>query len=318
MNTPDDSRLLIVSDDSAGLRIDAYLASNLEGISRSRIQKSIEAGDILVNELAVRSGYKIRAGDAIEIDISPPPPLDLVPEPIPLNIVYEDDDLVVVDKPAGLVVHPGAGNWSGTLANGLIYHFDRLSGGAGTLRPGIVHRIDKDTSGLLVVAKNDRAHELLAEEFQSRRVSKVYLALVYGVVASDTGEIDARIGRSSNNRIRMAVVKEPHGRTARTSFEVIRRFKEFTLLRVRIATGRTHQIRVHMAHIGRPVIGDAVYGSGRENDIKDKLVRRSVTALGRHFLHSTELSLNHPTSGQTVRFTSDLPTELAAFLSKLS
>ncbi|HEY6331779.1 MAG TPA: RluA family pseudouridine synthase, partial [Blastocatellia bacterium] len=240
MNSSDDSRILIVSDDCAGSRIDTFLASNLEGISRSRIQRSIEAGDILVNELAVKSGYKIRAGDTVEIDISPAPPLDLVPESIPLNIIYEDDDLVVVDKPAGLVVHPGAGNWSGTMANALIYHFRQLSGAGGTVRPGIVHRIDKDTSGLLVVAKNDRAHERLAEEFQSRRVLKVYTALVYGAMATDTGKIDARIGRSPGNRTRMAVVKEPHGRTALTSFEVVQRFKEFTLLQVRIATGRTH------------------------------------------------------------------------------
>jgi len=316
MNPSDECRLLVVGDQEAGSRIDSYLASKLEGISRSRIQRSIEDQEILVNELPVKPGYKLRGGDKIEVEIAPPPPVDIVPEPIPLHIVYEDDDLIVVDKPAGLVVHPGAGNWSGTLSNALVYHFDQLSGVAGRIRPGIVHRIDKDTSGLLVVAKNDQAHERLSDEFQARRVSKAYVALVYGST-EPRGDIDARIGRNPSNRTRMAVVKAPRGRTAHTSYEVTERFKDFTLLRVQIATGRTHQIRVHLALIGRPVAGDETYAAGREKNIKDPDIRRAVIGLGRHFLHSSDLAFRHPTSGEEMKFHSDLPPELASFLSGL-
>jgi 23S rRNA pseudouridine1911/1915/1917 synthase len=314
MNPAGDSPLLVVAPEAAGLRIDTYLTSKLDGLSRTRIQRSIEDGDILVNDGTVKSGYRVSAGDKVEIDIPPAPPIEIVPEAIPLDLVYEDDDLIVVDKPAGLVVHPGAGNWTGTLVNALVYHFDQLSGAAGRIRPGIVHRIDKDTSGLLVVAKNDPAHERLSDEFRDRQVSKAYIALVYGRVKEARGEIETRIGRSPNNRTRMAVVKEPRGRTAHTTFEMMQQFSDFSLLRVRIATGRTHQIRVHMAHIGHPVVADAVYGTGREKLIRDTNLRRAVNELGRHFLHSAELAFRHPLSGEQLSFTSPIPPKLASFL----
>jgi 23S rRNA pseudouridine1911/1915/1917 synthase len=259
----------------------------------------------------------LRSGDRIEIDLPEPPPVTLVPEPIPINILYEDDDLIVVDKPAGMVVHPGAGIESGTLANALVYRFNTLSDVAGRIRPGIVHRIDKETSGLLVVAKNDVAHERLSDQFRDRQVFKMYLALVYGRVSESVGEIEARIGRSPHNRTRMSVLRGGAGRAAHTVFEVARRYNEFTLLKVQIKTGRTHQIRVHLAHIGHPVAGDSTYGGGRENSIRNTPIKREIIALGRHFLHSAQLGFKHPRTGKPLEFASPLPPELKNFLAQL-
>ena len=300
--------------EAAGTRLDSFIASHLSEISRTRIQRAIEDGDVLVNQHVAKSSYRLRAGDQIEIDLPEPPPVDLMAEPIPLNVVYEDDDLIVIDKPAGMVVHPGSGVDSGTLANALVYHFNSLSGVAGRIRPGIVHRIDKDTSGLLVVAKNDVAHEKLSDQFRDRRVFKQYTALVYGRVSKDRGVIEARLGRSPHNRTRMSVLKGDAGRAAHTIYEVATRYQEFTLLNVQIKTGRTHQIRVHLAHIGHPVVGDATYGGGRENSIRNTATRRAVESLGRHFLHSTELKFEHPRTGDKLEFTSPLAAELTAFL----
>jgi 23S rRNA pseudouridine1911/1915/1917 synthase len=310
-------QLLTVSDDAAGARLDAFVAKQLEEVSRTRIQRAIEDGDVLVNEHTAKSSYRVRVGDHIEIDLPEPPPVELRPEPIPLNIVYEDDDLIVVDKPAGLIVHPGAGQEAGTLANALVYHFNELSGRAGRIRPGIVHRIDKETSGLLVVAKNDAAHEKLSEQFRNRTVFKLYVALVYGRVSQPQGEIEARLGRSPHNRTRMAVRRGGAGRTAHTIFQVAERYREFTLLKVQIKTGRTHQIRVHMAHIGHPVVGDAVYGGGRDNNVRDALIKREIHELGRQFLHSAQLAFAHPRSGERLEFSSPLPPELMRFLALL-
>ena len=310
-------QLLTVGDEAAGARLDAFVAGRLGDVSRTRVQRAIEGGDVLVNERAAKSSYRVRAGDRVEIDLPEPPPVELQPEPIPLNIVYEDDDLVVVDKTAGLVVHPGAGQESGTLANALVYHFNELSGSAGRVRPGIVHRIDKETSGLLVVAKNDAAHERLSEQFHDREVFKLYVALVYGRVSQSQGEIEARLGRSPHNRTRMAVLRGGAGRAAHTIFEVADRYTEFTLLKAQIKTGRTHQIRVHMAHIGHPVVGDATYGGGRDNSVRDPLVKRDIRALGRHFLHSAQLAFAHPRSGERLDFSSPLPPELLRFLASL-
>jgi len=313
-----DTEPIIVTDDQAGARLDAFLASQTQDISRTRIQRSIDDGDVLVNDLQVKSSYRIRAGDRIEIELPEPMPVDLIAEPIPVNIIFEDDDIVVIDKPAGLVVHPGAGNPSGTLANALVWHFNELSGNAGMIRPGIVHRLDKETSGLLVVAKNDLAHERLSDQFSEREVGKSYVALVYGKLSVSHGEVQARIGRSSRNRTRMAVLRGSAGRPAHTIFEVAARFQEFTLLDVEIKTGRTHQIRVHMAHIGHPVVGDTTYGTGREKTIRDMAAKREILGLGRHFLHSAGLSFKHPRSGDLLHFKSDLPAELRHFLSLLT
>ncbi|HXG63828.1 MAG TPA: RluA family pseudouridine synthase, partial [Blastocatellia bacterium] len=292
-------------------------ASQIGQVSRTRIQRAIEDGDVLVNERAVKPSYRLRAGDRIDIDLPEPPPVAVLPEPIPLDIVYEDDDVIVINKPAGMVVHPGAGVESGTLVNALLYHFNELSGAAGHVRPGIVHRIDKETSGLLVVAKNDQAHENLSDQFRNRQVFKLYIALVYGRVSQSRGEIEARIGRSPHNRTHMAVLTGG-GREAHTIFEVAAAYHEFTLLKVQIKTGRTHQIRVHLAHIGHPVAGDATYGRGRENSIRNPAIRQAVKSLGRHFLHSARLAFLHPRTGQRLEFRSDLPPELAAFLARLA
>lgn len=310
-------QLLAIGDEAAGARLDSFLSSHLDKISRTRVQRAIEDGDILVNDRVVKASYRVRPGDQIEIDLPEPPPVELMAEPMPLNVVYEDDDLIVVDKPAGLVVHPGAGIESGTLANALVHHFNELSGKAGRVRPGIVHRIDKETSGLLVIAKNDTTHESLSDQFRDRQVFKSYIALVYGTMSQARGEIEARIGRSRHNRTRMAVLRGDAGRAAHTIFEVVERFSGFTLLSVQIKTGRTHQIRVHLAHIGHPVVGDSTYGGGRENSIRDSEIRRKVAGLGRHFLHSARLGFKHPRTGARLDFASALPPELAGLLDDL-
>jgi 23S rRNA pseudouridine1911/1915/1917 synthase len=318
MTAGDDSQTLVVSQSDAGGRLDSFLASNLANLSRTRIQRFIDDGDILVNDRSAKPGYRLREADRIDIDIPPPPPVEVTPEPIPIKVVYEDSSIIVVDKPAGLVVHPGAGNESGTLVNGLVFHFNELSGTAGQIRPGIVHRLDKDTSGLLVIAKNDVAHERLSEQFHDRRVHKIYKALAYGSLPAASGEIDARIGRSPGNRTRMAVATGSAGRAAHTSYEAVGRYNAFTLLKVRITTGRTHQIRVHLAHIGHPVVGDATYGAGRENTVREPGLKRKIKDLGRQFLHSGELGFTHPESGQELLFTSALPDELERFLTDVS
>ncbi|HYL97457.1 MAG TPA: RluA family pseudouridine synthase [Blastocatellia bacterium] len=309
-------QLITVRDSDSGARLDAFLASRLPSISRTKIQRFIDEGDVLVENRVAKPSLRLKAGNQIEIDIPEPEPVSLIPEPIALDIVYEDADLIVVNKPAGLVVHPGAGNQTGTLANGLVFHFNELSETAGHIRPGIVHRIDKETSGLLVIAKNDAAHENLSNQFRDRQVFKLYVALVYGRISDSHGEIDASIGRSSRNRTKMAVLRGGAGRTALTVFEVESRFNDFTLINVQIKTGRTHQIRVHMAHIGHPVVGDQTYGAGRERFVRDPSVRTRIQSLGRHFLHAAELHFAHPKSGSALRFTAPLPPELIDFLAR--
>lgn len=312
-----EAELLAINEEAVGTRLDSFLASRLEAISRTRLQRAIEDGDVLVNNRIVKASYRLRPADQIEIDLPEPAPVELLAEPIPLNIIYEDLDLVVVDKAAGIVVHPGAGIESGTLANALVYHFNELSGVAGRIRPGIVHRIDRETSGLLVVAKNDQAHEKLSDQFRDRRIFKMYVALVYGQMSRERGEVEANIGRSSNNRTRMAVLKAGAGRPAHTIFQVDRRFQELTLLSVEIKSGRTHQIRVHLSHIGHPVVGDTAYGQGRENSVQDVMTRQRIKSLGRHFLHSSRLAFENPTSHERMEFYSPLPSELESLLEVL-
>ncbi|HYP26039.1 MAG TPA: RluA family pseudouridine synthase [Blastocatellia bacterium] len=308
---------ITVELEAAGTRLDSFLASRIAELSRTRIQRAIEDGDVLVNERASKPGYRLREGDRVEIDLPEPPPVEIAPEPLDLKVVFEDEDIIVVDKAAGMIVHPGAGIESGTLANALVHHFNELSNTAGRIRPGIVHRIDRETSGLLVVAKNDSAHERLSDQFRDRRVFKMYTALVYGRVQQDRGEIESRIGRSPQNRTRMAVLRGGAGRTAHTIFETVRRYAEFTLLNVQIRTGRTHQIRVHMSHANHPVVGDKLYGQGRENTVSRVLIRQRINALGRHFLHSSRLAFDHPRTGARLELTSALPPELGGFLVNL-
>ena len=307
---------ITVEPADVGQRLDAFLAGRIPGTSRSQIQKAITEGDAAVNERPSKPSYRLRDGDEISIDISPPEPLDAAPEPIDLDIVYEDDSVVVINKPAGMVVHPGAGIRSGTLANALVHHFDQLSR-RGNSRPGIVHRLDAGTSGLIVVARNEAAHNNLARQFMDRSVEKAYIALVYGRVPADEGRFDAPIGRDPKNRVKMAVRPVGQGRPALTLFRVVERFEDFTLLEINIKTGRTHQIRVHLSHAKHPVVADVTYGGGRENMIRDARIKSIVHKLGRPFLHAQRLAFRHPQSGEEMRFESVLPAELESALNEL-
>jgi 23S rRNA pseudouridine1911/1915/1917 synthase len=301
-----------IGSDHAGTRLDAYLASQIDGWSRARLQRLIENEDVLVNGKSSKPSYKLREHDEVEVELIAPAADSFVPENIPIEIVYEDDTLVVVNKPAGLVVHPAAGAPSGTLANALANHFQNLPGG---VRPGIVHRLDRDTSGLLVVAKTESALENLSDQFRDRTVYKSYLALVHGRLAVNSGKIDQPLARDPANRTRMAVVR--NGRNALTLYRVRRGFDRFTLLDVELKTGRTHQIRVHLAWLKHPVVGDETYGAGRDNTIQDARLRARVRSLNRQFLHAEKLAFTHPKTGEWVKFECGLATELADFLADL-
>ena len=304
-----------IGPEHSGVRLDAFLASQIEGWSRARLQKLIENEDVLVNRKVSKPAYKLREGDELEVELTAPPTTDFAPENIPVDIVYEDDTLVVVNKPAGLVVHPAAGTPSGTLANALAYHFQQLPDGGSGIRPGIVHRLDRDTSGLLVVAKTEIALENLSDQFRDRTVFKSYIALVHGRVAPDSGKIDQPLARDPSNRTRMAVVRG--GRNALTLYRVRQAFDRFTLLDVELKTGRTHQIRVHLAWIKHPVVGDETYGGGRDNTIQDPQLRAQVRHLNRHFLHAEKLAFTHPKTNEPVKFETPLPSELADLLTAL-
>ena len=306
---------LKIGPEHAGLRLDAFLASQIEGWSRARLQKLIENQDVLVNGKPSKPSYKLRPGDELEIELTTTSTVDFAPENIPIDVVYEDDTLVVVNKPAGLVVHPAAGTPSGTLANALAYHFQQLAGSGTGVRPGIVHRLDRDTSGLLVVAKTEAALEKLSDQFRDRTVFKSYVALVHGRVLSDSGKIDQPLARDASNRTRMAVVRG--GRNALTLYRVRRSYQRFTLLDVELKTGRTHQIRVHLAWLKHPVVGDGTYGGGRDNTIQDPQLRARVRNLKRHFLHAEKLAFTHPATKEVMKFESPLPAELSELLLSL-
>jgi 23S rRNA pseudouridine1911/1915/1917 synthase len=310
------SLTLSVLSTDAGQRLDTFLAAHIEGWSRARLQRLIEDADVLVNGLVAKSSYKLHANDQIEVELTPPPSTAFAPENIPLDIVFEDDDLIVVNKPAGMVVHPAAGAEAGTLANALAYHFAQLSNTAGAARPGIVHRLDKGTSGLLVAAKTESAHENLADQFRAREVFKSYLALVHGHVEKKTDQIDQPIARDPRNRIRMAIVRG--GRPALSIYRVRKRFERFTLLDIELKTGRTHQIRVHLAWLKHPVVGDEVYGGGRDKTVNDAQVRAQISRLGRQFLHAEQLGFSHPRTGEEVRFTAQPPDDLRHLLEVLN
>jgi len=305
-----------IGPEHAGVRLDTYLASQIEGWSRARLQKLIESEDVLVNGKVSKPSYKLRDGDDLEVDLTAAPVLTFAPENIPIDIVYEDETLVVVNKPAGLVVHPAAGTPSGTLANALAYHFQHLPSGGTGVRPGIVHRLDRDTSGLLVVAKTEVALENLSDQFRDRKVFKSYVALVHGRVLANSGKIDQPLARDPSNRTRMAVVRG--GRSALTLYRVRQAFDRFTLLDVELKTGRTHQIRVHLAWLKHPVVGDETYGGGRDNTIQDPRLRSQIRNLNRHFLHAEKLAFIHPKTNEVVKFESPLPLELADILQIVS
>lgn len=310
------------SSENAGKRLDAFLAENIDGWSRSRLQRLIDDEDVLVNEKAAKPSYRLREGDEVEVELTEVPAVRFEPEAIPLDIVLEDDCLAVINKPAGMVVHPGAGVPSGTLANAVAFHFydlhesprrrDAETGNTDQMRVGIVHRLDKDTSGLIVVAKTEEVHEALSEQFRERQVYKSYIALVHGVTEQNGGTIDAPIGRNKHNRLRMKV--SPHGRTALSIWKVQRRFTKFTLLDVEIKTGRTHQIRVHLAYINHPVVGDEIYNEGRDNTVADLQIKKAINSMGRFFLHAAKLSFTHPKTSERLEFEQPMPDELAQLL----
>lgn len=308
--------IIKIGPEHAGLRLDAFLSSQIEGWSRARLQKLIENEDVLVNGKTSKPAYKLREGDEVEVELTAPPTTDFTPENIPIDIVHEDDTLVVVNKPAGLVVHPAAGTPSGTLANALAYHFQQLPARGTGVRPGIVHRLDRDTSGLMVVAKTEAALENLSDQFRDRTVFKSYIALVHGRVLSNSGKIDQPLARDPSNRTRMAVVRG--GRNALTLYRVRQSFDRFTLLDVELKTGRTHQIRVHLAWLKHPVVADETYGAGRDNTIQDPQLRARVRNLNRHFLHAEKLAFTHPKTLEHVKFESPLPPELSSFIREIS
>lgn len=326
-------RAITVPAEARGRRLDAFLASQLEGVSRSRLQLLIDQGGVLVDGERAKPSLKLRGGEQIAITGDPhPAPLKAVPEAIPLDIVYEDGDLAVINKPAGMMVHAGSGQNDqarsrGTLVNALLHRFNALSSTGGELRPGIVHRLDKSTSGLIIVAKNDRAHAALGAMFSGRLVQKTYVALVQGSVARQKGTISAAVSRDPVRRTRMTTRPSDHARSAVSHYEVVRRlttrFGKFTLLRVRIETGRTHQIRVHMASIGHPVVGDTLYGGAGQLTAQSAARRASSKAdperlkLGRNFLHAAKLEFAHPLTGKLLQLEAPLPEELTAFLLRL-
>lgn len=334
-NKDDNSLVFVAGADDAGARLDAYLASRVEGWSRSRLQRLITDGDVLVNGKTAKPSYKLNAGDEIDLDLTEEPTSRFEPEDIPLDIVYEDDHLAVINKPAGMVVHPGAGVSSGTLANAVAWHFrlqkpaleqgriEQISSDALTNvrasamndRIGIVHRLDKDTSGLILVAKDDETHEALAEQFRGRTVEKSYVALVHGSPRENSGTIDRPIARDRWHRTKMTVAA--NGREAISIWKVRQRFEKFTLLEVAIKTGRTHQIRVHLASINHPVVGDATYNEGRDNTIADPEIKKAVEKLGRFFLHAERLAFTHPKTGERLSFNCEIPQELAELLKSL-
>ncbi len=294
-----------ITEQNINQRLDMYIASLDLELSRSMVQKMIENGQILVNSKKTKTSYKIKFGDIIQIKIEEPKEIGLMAQDIPLDIIYEDDDIIVINKPKGMVVHPGNGNPDGTLVNAILNHCkESLSGIGGEIRPGIVHRLDKDTSGLIIVAKNDKAHINLSEQIQKRNVKKIYTALVRGIIPEDTATINMPIGRSSVDRKKMAVRKD--GKEAITHIKVIKRYNKYTLISVKIDTGRTHQIRVHMAEIGHPVVGDEVYSNGKnEFNIHGQM------------LHSTSLDFTHPITGKPLHFEAGLPEYFKEVLKKL-
>lgn len=296
-----EEREFTVTAPQAGRRLDVFL-SGASGLTRARVQRLIEDGQVLVGGHPQKASHRVSPGERILLRIPPAAPLRLAPEAIPLDILHEDDDLIVLNKPPGMVVHPGAGRSTGTLVQALLAHCGRLPGIGGVERPGIVHRLDRDTSGVLVVAKTEDAHQSLSRQFKARLVQKRYVALVHGELARDAGRIEAAIGRREHDRKRMGV-RVQGGREARTAYRVLRRLPGMTVLRLDLETGRTHQIRVHLAHIGHPVIGDRVYGGRRER----RRAASEASRADRQMLHAWRLAFRHPRTGAWVEFTAPIP-----------
>lgn len=295
---------LIVTQEMVGARIDTMIADQLEEVSRTRATELIRDGNVLVNNEKKKAKYKPQVGDVVKVSIPEVQPVELIAQDLNLEIVYEDQDVAVVYKPSGMVVHPSLGHSTGTLVNGIMHAIKDLSGINGKRRPGIVHRIDKDTSGLLMIAKNDQAHESLSKQLKAKTVKREYVALVHGVIDHHLGKIDAPIGRDAKDRIRYEIV--PNGKDAITHFEVLQRFTDYTLVKCRLETGRTHQIRVHMRYIGHSLVGDPLYGPRKTNK----------SDFGQ-FLHAKLIGFEHPSTGEFMKFESQIPAEFADYLNTL-
>lgn len=308
---------ITVAEENQGERLDAFLAANQTELTRSAVQRLIEQGMVRVDGKEVKSSHKLSSGEEVTITIPPPEPSAAAAEDMNLNILFEDADVIVVNKPAGLTVHPGAGISSGTLVNGLLGHCSDLSGIGGEIRPGIVHRIDKDTTGILVVAKNDAAHQGLSTQFSQHTVKRVYYALVFGSPKTDKGRIEGEIGRHPVDRKKMSGSAK-HGRHAVTHWKVLARYSGVSLLKLMLETGRTHQIRVHLSEAKHPLLGDSVYGGdARLGNIKDVKLRSLIKELGRQALHAKTLGFIHPSSGEYVEFDSALPEDMQRIIDYL-
>ena len=300
----DEREILTITEDEAGQRADVVLAAMLE-LTRSNMQKLLDEGRAVKGTKVIKSNYKVKLGDEIIVTLPEPQPLDVQPENIPLDIIYEDEDVVVVNKARGMVVHPAAGNYSGTLVNALLYHCKNLSGINGVIRPGIVHRLDKDTSGIMICAKNDAAHVSLSEQIQSKTAQRTYLAVVRGNIKTDSGVIETQISRDKDDRKKMAVVKEG-GRNAITEYEVVERFGKYTIVKCKLKTGRTHQIRVHMEYLGYPLVGDPKYSP-----------MKTPFSINGQALHSLTLAFDHPRTGERMEFEAKLPEDLHKIVTRL-
>ncbi len=300
---------LSVEAAEAGSRLDRWLASRLTDLSRARLQALIAAGHVRVDGTVKKAAHRLRGGEAVAVELPPPAAEELVPEPIALAVVHEDEDVLVVDKPAGMVVHPGAGHARGTLAAAVLAHAPGTAGVGGPRRPGVVHRLDKGTSGLLVVAKTQAAYDALTRQLAQRTVSRRYVALVHGRLRRDEGVVDAPIGRHQHDRVRMAIQPPSRGKRAVTRYRVLERFSQFTYVEVRLETGRTHQIRVHLASLGHPVVGDEIYGG------KGRV--RFPLGLEGHALHAASLGFVHPVTQQRLEFSSPVPPRIERLLSHL-
>ena len=290
--------------EDAGTRADVFLAAKL-GVSRSNMHKLLEDGRVKRGEKIIKANYKVRTGEMFVVDIPEPEPIEAVPENIPLDIIYEDDDVVVLNKARGMVVHPAPGNYTGTLVNALLYHCSNLSGINSAIRPGIVHRLDKDTSGIMIVAKNDAAHISLSQQIQSKTAVRTYLAVVRGNIKTDSGTIETQIARDKTDRKKMTVVKEG-GRDAITDYEVLERFGKYTLVRCKLRTGRTHQIRVHMEYLGYPLVGDPKYSP-----------MKTPFGIKGQALHSHTLEFTHPRTGERMKFEAPLPEDMHKIITRL-
>lgn len=300
----DEDEISIVSD-VENERIDVYIAGKFTEMSRSSVQKLIADGMITVNSKSIKANYKLKKDDEINITIPEPEPLDIIAENIPIDIVYEDDDLAVINKPQGMVVHPAPGHYTKTLVNGLMYHLKNLSSINGVMRPGIVHRLDKNTSGMMLVAKNDKSHNFLAKCLKEHSINRIYYALVEGNIRDDNGVVDAPLGRSEKDRKKRTVTTK-NSKNAITNYWVVERYGKYTLLKLKLQTGRTHQIRVHMRYIGHPVVGDDIYGS-----------KTNKFGLNGQLLHSKSVGFIHPSTGEYMEFDSELPEYFSEVLRKI-